>query len=267
MRAALDRITERLAGAGIENARHEARMILEEFAPKLPLELLKPTPEMLSRAFEVVERRIRREPLQYILGKAWFFGREFEVGEGVLIPRQETELLVEAALEESFCSFLDWGTGSGCIAATLLWERECYGVAAEKNPMSIAIAWRNLKPFLSSRCLLWHSQSPFDIPAEGLDLVVSNPPYIRRGDIAGLMPEVRREPFIALDGGEDGLDYYRLLMRFAPERLHPGGRLIFEIGQGQEAFFYGEVFDKMELKYIRPDYAGIARVVCLVKKG
>ena len=261
-------IKDKLENSGIENAEHEVRLLLQELLGLSFTEILA-HPEIevekhkLTKIFESVERRINREPLQYILGKAWFWGREFYVGEGVLIPRPETELLVEAALEEEFISFLDWGTGSGCIAASLLCERPgTRGVAAEVNPLSIVKAFFNLKRHrVIDRCILWHSRSPLDIPISRTDLIISNPPYIESAKISSLMPEVKREPFAALDGGSDGLDYYRTLIQYARTKLRPGGRLLFEIGEGQADFFRNKLMSELKLNYIRKDFQGIERIV------
>jgi release factor glutamine methyltransferase len=267
-------IREKLKSSGIENAENETKMLLLELSGLSRTEIVaypesKVEEKNCSRIFESAERRINREPLQYILGKAWFWGREFSVGEGVFIPRPETELLVEAALEEDFASFLDWGTGSGCIAASLLCERpEINGVAAEVNPLSIIKAFENLKLFgVLDRCTLWHSRSPDDIPLNRTDLIISNPPYIEAGKISSLMPEVQYEPYAALDGGNDGLDYYKMLIRYSPIKLRPGGRLLFEIGEGQADFFRNNLRGMFKLNYIRKDYQNIDRVVSLVFSG
>ena len=265
-------IKEKLKFSGIENAEHEARIILEELSGLSETEITAfpeknvETPNC-QRIFDSVNRRTKREPLQYILGKAWFWGKEFSVGEGVLIPRPETELLIEAALESDFNTFLDWGTGSGCIAATLLCERpKSYGVAAEINPLSIIKAFENLNRLgVIGRCILWHSRSPGDIPLSQTDLIISNPPYIESGKISSLMPEVRYEPVIALDGGADGLDFCRMLIRYASLKLCPGGRLLFEIGEGGSNYFKNNSFGKLKLDYIRKDYQGIERIVSLTK--
>jgi len=191
-----------------------------------------------------VARRLVGEPLQYILGEAHFWGISFEVGEGVLIPRPDTEFLVESALRHlpaDFPSlFLDWGTGSGCIAIALLMERPgARAIMAEKNPRSIAWAWKNIRRNkLNGRALLWHSHGLGDIPVEkgSLDLVVSNPPYIPTKNIADLMHEVRdHEPHMALDGGGDGMNYYRTLFHSAPALLKEGGALIMEMGDAAQA--------------------------------
>jgi release factor glutamine methyltransferase len=263
-------VKDKLKYSGIENSNNETRLILRELSGLSEAEIIAhPEKEVEKpnhmKIFESVERRIKREPLQYILGKAWFWGKEFYVGEGVLIPRPETELLVEAALEEDFASFLDWGTGSGCIAASLLCELpKTQGMAAEVNPLSILCAFFNLKRLgVIDRCILWHSRSPLDIPINRTDLIISNPPYIESAKISCLMPEVMREPITALDGGDDGLNYYRMLIQYARLKLRTGGRLLFEIGEGQAGFFRNELKGEFRLNYIRKDYQGIERIVSI----
>ncbi|MDR1875597.1 MAG: peptide chain release factor N(5)-glutamine methyltransferase [Synergistaceae bacterium] len=279
-----------LRGAGTENCAGEADSILIRLLDCTRAALLgRPerilTDAQIFSAGEAVRRRVNGEPLQYVLGETYFYGRPFETKKGVLIPRPETELLVELALEFLPSSappvFLDWGTGSGCIAITLLLERPLTtAVMAEKNPLSLQQAWKNAaRHGVLGRAFLWHSQTPEDIfaapvvPAAGRsplpDLVVSNPPYIPTGDIPNLMREVRdHEPRMALDGGEDGMDFYRLLFRYAPLWLKPGGHLLLEIGDAAQA-------EKMRattppaLKLVKEvrDYAGIPRCMAWEKRG
>ncbi|MDR2175510.1 MAG: peptide chain release factor N(5)-glutamine methyltransferase [Synergistaceae bacterium] len=265
-------LAENLRAAGIENGDQEADVVLTRLLnctrasvlahPERPL-----SDEQRSAAEEILRRRAMGEPLQYILGEAHFWGRPFEIGPGVLIPRPETELLAELALERlpPGALFMDWGTGSGCIAITLLLERpDTRALMAEKNPLSLLTAWRNLARYrVGARALLWHSRGPEDIPAaERMDLVVSNPPYIPTKEIDGLMREVRHEPRLALDGGEDGLDCFRLLFRRAPRWLKSGGALLLEIGGASQA----EALRKMAPRTLvlaeeLADYAQIPRCV------
>ncbi|MBR1671774.1 MAG: peptide chain release factor N(5)-glutamine methyltransferase, partial [Fretibacterium sp.] len=187
------------------------------------------------------------EPLQYILGEAPFWGRDFRVGPGVLIPRRDTETLVRAALSlvpspppDAF-TFLDWGTGSGCIAATLLLEfPEASALMVERSPAALEYAQENLSRYgLEARARLIRSETPEDISLAGDErcaFVISNPPYIPTGDIPGLMREVRdHEPHEALDGGPDGMALYRALFRNVPRWLRPGGFLILEVGDVRQA--------------------------------
>ncbi|GHS94307.1 release factor glutamine methyltransferase [Synergistales bacterium] len=221
------------------------------------------------------ERRKTKEPLQYILKEANFWGRDFEVRSGVLIPRPETELLVELALNEIPSDddefiFLDWGTGSGCIAITLLLERPfARALMAEKNRVSCDVARRNIARYnLKNRATVWQSAAPGDIPTpeNKFSLLVSNPPYIPTKEIQNLMRDVRDyEPHMALDGGEDGLECYRSLFYFAPLWLKENGALILEIGGFEQA----EALKRLAPPYFCAreisDYAGIARCVVFKK--
>lgn len=177
----------------------------------------------------LVSRRISGEPLQYILGEADFYGHDFIVGKGVLIPRHDTETLIDGvklcfAHMDAF-RFLDWGTGSGCIAATILLEfPNAYASLLEVSDVARSYAYKNLMRYgLEQRA---------DFDAQGMfDLIISNPPYIPSDNINGLMREVRDfEPHIALDGGRDGMKYYHHIIDLASDRLKQGGFLILEAG-------------------------------------
>lgn len=222
--------------------------------------------DFLSR----VRRREAHEPLEYILGKAEFYGLPLSVGPGCLIPRPETELLVDIALREggeAGGTFLDWGTGSGCIALSLLHERPFWtGLAVEASPLALTWAWRNLKRYgLLERCLLIHADSPemLAVSTGSLDLMVSNPPYIPSRELPGLMPEVRDyEPRLALDGGEAGLDPYYPLLGAASRWLRPGGCLLVEIGDSVQAeVLSGTSFPGMTFTETFPDLEGRPRVL------
>lgn len=238
---------ERLSRAGVPNAGQEADWLLcralERSFPFLLARLDRPSDDAERERFQtLVRRRESGEPIQYILGSAPFRGLEFEVGPGVLIPRPETELLVELALsllpDDGF-TLLDWGTGSGCIAASILSERpRARAILAERNPQSLICAWHNLRRYrLLGRALLLHSRTPGDLPVRAeCGLVVSNPPYIPTEALAGLMREVRDfEPRMALDGGADGMDCYRALFEASPLWLRPGGLLVLEMGDAHQA--------------------------------
>ena len=236
-----------LSRAGVPNVRQEVDWLLCRalncsFASLLA-RLDCPSDDAERERFQtLVRRRGDGEPIQYILGSAPFRGLEFEVGPGVLIPRPETELLVDLALSflpgDGF-TLLDWGAGSGCIAASILRERpSSRAILAEKNPQSLICAWHNLRRYrLLGRALLLHSRTPGDLPVRAeCGLVVSNPPYIPTEALAGLMREVRDfEPRMALDGGADGMDCYRALFEASPLWLRPGGLLVLEMGDAHQA--------------------------------
>ena len=179
------------------------------------------TPDECAKIEAVISRRENGEPLQYIMGKADFFGRDFSVGEGVLIPRHDTETLIYATMklfaqDEEF-SFIDWGTGSGCIAITLLMEfQKARGYLVEASPNAARYARENLTRYdLADRAEIFPDMSTL----QECRLLISNPPYIPSNEISGLMKTVRDyEPHSALDGGTDGLTYYRQIFR-ETERL------------------------------------------------
>ena len=190
----------------------------------------------------MTEKRSARVPLSYILGEAEFYGRPFEVGEGCLIPRPETELLVEEMLNA--CpdaeGFADWCTGSGCIGLTLLLENQNlsgYGIDSSQN----ALNWADLNTYkynLKSRFSLILNSDPSvcDIPPGSLDFIVANPPYIPSKEVNRLMSDVKdHEPIEALDGGEDGTKLYRLFFESFPRFLKDGGFMGFETGGDEQA--------------------------------
>ena len=267
------RTVQALARAGIERAESETEWLLCSLKKISRSRLLLIaseaylTEEEVISLSQMVQRRISGEPLQYIIGYESFWGRDFLVGPGCLIPRPETELVVEEALRHFVKgSFLDWGTGSGCIVATILAERPLSrGVAVEVSPQAIEWAWKNLRRYnLLHRCLLWHSREMSDIPvpSQSLDLIISNPPYIPTATIGRLMKEVvGYEPYVALNGGEDGLLYYKELLHVAPNWLKPGGMLVVELGDSIQ----GEVFANynalgLRLINLAKDFQGIYRI-------
>lgn len=232
---------EHLAGRGIANARLEAEWMLCAALGLdrvgLYLNFERPLDGAELAAYRaMVARRARREPLQHILGSQEFFGLEFEVTPDVLIPRHDTETLVAEALARASAarSVLDIGAGSGCIAVSLAKHLPAAMVTAtDVSEAALAVARRNAdRNGVVVEFLLGSLLEP--VAGRRFDLIVSNPPYIPSGDIAGLEPEVRDfEPRGALDGGPDGLDAYRVLIPAAPAFLNPGGWLLVEVGIGQ----------------------------------
>lgn len=216
-----------------------------------------------------LQRRAAREPLQHILGTQAFMGLEFYVNGDVLIPRQDTETLVETVLsecKEKETSILDMCTGSGCIAVSLA-VLGGYGhvEGADLSEAALRTAERNAGR-LSERKIRFRRSDLFSAFGEGerFDVIVSNPPYIPSGVIAGLEPEVRDfEPRMALDGKEDGLFFYRKLSQEAGRFLNQNGRVYFEIGYDQGEAVCGLLLDHgfTDVRVIK-DLAGKDRVAC-----
>ena len=224
------------------------------------------TKEELAAINEAIEKRLKHIPIGYIFGKTDFYGREFVVTPDVLIPRIDTEILIEKLIEEiksrqKPVSVLDIGTGSGAIAITLNKETGSKTTAVDISKNALEIAKKNAKinhadvDFIQSNLFDEISNFKFDI-------IVSNPPYIESCKIAGLEREVKdNEPILALDGGEDGLVFYRKIVEEAPKYLNANGKLFFEIGYNQ-----GETVSslmKKDFKNIQvvKDYSGNDRVV------
>lgn len=230
-----------------------------------------PSMEQLDRLRELTGRRLAREPLQYILGSWEFFGREFSVGEGVLIPRPETELLAEEVLNflkgQHHPRVLELCGGSGCLAATIALEHPGAEVTAvEKSPEAFAYLTKNCGALQSGvRCVLGDALDPDVVPGQ-FDCILSNPPYLTAKDMSELEPEVLREPAMALYGEEDGLYFYRELTALWKDRLRAGGMIAYEIGMGQHddvaEILRANGFDNVcQMR----DYGGIIRVLTGVR--
>lgn len=229
--------------------------------------------EQMNRLLELVRRRLSREPLQYLLGRWEFFGRDFAVGEGVLIPRPDTEVLAEQVLAflkgRQVPRVLELCGGSGCLAATVALEHPGAEVwSVEKSPGAFEYLNRNCRALESGvRCILGDALDAQVVEGD-FDCILSNPPYLTRRDMAELSPEVRHEPEMALYGQEDGLFFYRELTRIWKNRLKPGGMLAYEIGMGQEKAV-AQILRTNGLKCIcqTRDYSGIIRVLTAVKEN
>lgn len=266
-----------LEGGGVPEARREAGSLLSFVLGKDRTFLISHAEDQvdvdsLDQLREFVERRAAGEPLQYITGVQDFYGREFRVTPDVLIPRPETELLVEAALEvnTSKDAFIcDVGTGSGCIAVTLLCEMPgARAVAVDKSPAALEIAKFNAaKQSVSDRAVFVVSDcfDALDRDEYQFDLIVSNPPYVSESALAGLQREVRdHEPVVALSPGPDGLSVIRRLITEAPTYLKPGGHLLMEIGFDQGEAVRSLIDDAVwSLVEVRPDLQCIPRIVVL----
>ena len=271
--------SQALRDAGVPEARREAGSLLSHVIGKDRTFLISHAEDIvagddLARFREAVTRRASGEPLQYITGVQDFYGREFRVTTDVLIPRPETELLVEAALEviahKPAPLICDVGTGSGCIAITLVCERtDARAVAVDVSAPALAVAEDNSRRHgVSDRMRFTISDCFESVDRTAFDLVVSNPPYVAAAALSGLQREVRdHEPLVALSSGADGLDVIRRLLRDAPAFLKTDGYLIMEIG-----FDQGEKVQRLinenlwRLDEIRPDLQGIPRIVLVQKR-
>ena len=276
----------------LEEGSLDARLLLEHYCG-IPAYKLLADPETAVAAadrqayLDGIRRRAAREPLAYIVGEQSFMGLPFVVSRDVLIPEQDTENMVEEALRhlEDGSRILDLCTGSGCILLSLLhYSNDCVGVGTDISVPALEIARRNADALGLSGRVMWMQgdlfdalppvsetdRSPFEnifIRPEKYDMIIANPPYIRSDVIDTLAPEVCcAEPRLALDGGADGLDFYRRIIRQAPAHLVIGGRIMLEIGFDQaedvvtllqENGYYG-------VEVIR-DYGGNDRIVTAVR--
>ena len=264
---------DRLGEAGVESARLDARILLAR-AMRISREQLiaadrQPSAEEAAAFQAMIDRRAAREPLAYITGRKEFWSLDLKVGPGVLVPRPDTETLVETALSlfpdrSAPLAIADLGTGSGAILIAALKEfPQARGVGYERSPDALGYARSNLEAHgLTARAQIlgddWSG-----VPVAGFDLVLSNPPYIPTAEIDALEPEVRLyEPRAALDGGPDGLDSYRSLAGILSRLLRPGANALLELGQGQ--FGAAEpLFQDLQTHPPVPDLAGIPRVLVL----
>ena len=267
-------LTQRLRRAGIEEAAGEARWLAAHCTGLSDAWLCahpdSPLPDGEGKLERTVGQREARIPLQYIIGVWPFWRQEYEVSPDCLIPRSDTELLLETALEylPEGGRFLDLCTGSGCLAVSLCCERpDAVGTAVELVPRTLELARRNagrngVSPGRLCFCCGDVLRGEFPGERGPFSVILSNPPYIPTRDLEGLSPEVHREPRIALDGGEDGVTFYRRLLSGADYRaaLAEDGCFHFEIGYDQ-----GEAIGTLAEKYgytcrIRKDLGGNDRV-------
>ena len=242
-RERLDRLrawgVARLKAAGIETAALDARVLLQHCLKLDHASLIAQSDlDVEADAFHAaIARRAAREPVSRMTGEREFYGRSFRLSPAVLDPRPDTETLVAAALDLPWQRLLDLGVGSGALAVTLLAERaSATGVATDVSGAALAVAAANARRHgVESR--LAFTEGAWFAPVTGrFDLVVSNPPYIRHGDLAALQPEVSaHDPALALDGGADGLDAYRSIAASLEACLEPQGHAVLEIGAGQAA--------------------------------
>lgn len=275
---------EQLMSAEVPDAGVDARLLLEWCCGTDRNTLLAHGERAVEAAEEAgyrraIASRMERIPLQYIIGEQEFMGLTFEVNKNVLIPRPDTEVLVEEVLRELHdgMRILDLCTGSGCILLSLLrYSNDCTGIGVDISPEALQTARRNAGRILKTgpedskpQAAFWLSDLFREIPAEEkFDIIVSNPPYIKTDVINTLMPEVRDyEPRLALDGRDDGLFFLRKIVSQSGEWLYGGGMLFLETGYDQgeaiRRLMESEGYDQVE---IIKDYAGNDRVARGVKR-
>lgn len=270
------------AKMGVEDPRSDAEVLLCAVLKcerlTLYVDFERPlTDEELALMRSYVLRRAKHEPINYILGEKVFMRNVFKVTPATLVPRPETELLVESLVKaapflqaEGAVKILDIGTGSGAIIVSLLdYLPQAKGVGVDISVDALVVAKENAEKIgVKERCGFLRSDVFSRVPLEKkFDIIVSNPPYIPAADIAGLAQDVQQEPHGALDGGEDGLDFYRRICAEAAEHLAEDGLLAFEIGINQsEAVCELCLAHGFKKAVVRKDYAGIDRMVFALKE-
>lgn len=265
-------ITARFTASGLEDAAFDARCILEDIGG-MPHGMLPPSTVVLPERVDAVEtavaERLQGRPLQYILGEWDFLSLRLYVGEGVLIPRQDTEVLCETVAEVLYGrkvpKILDLCAGSGCVGlgiASLL--PQALVTAVEKSEQAFAYLEKNVARYPSFTVVPMEGDVFTDYTefTDIYDAIVSNPPYIPGADLDGLMREVQNEPQMALDGGTDGLDFYRAICTYWVPKLKSGGLCAVEIGydQGEQVCCLFEEAGLSDCRVIQ-DYGGNDRVV------
>ena len=265
-----EEIIENLIKAKIPSPRLETDIILKYASPRYP----EMTDLEQQKVLEVLKRRVSHEPLDKIIGQKEFYKYNFKVSQDVLSPRPDTEILLENALAiilaENFTHILDLGTGSGCILLSLLRELPtATGIGVDISKKALDVAKQNAALLeVNDRVQFINSDwNKLTLTSDLIDMIVSNPPYIKSNEIETLEKEVKDyDPLLALDGGTDGLNCYRDIARLAPKLLKKNGYILLEVGYNQ-AKEVGEIFKHQGFKHIKTvkDLANIDRCVILKK--
>jgi len=261
--------TKMLTQAGIDEAELDARYILEYITGLNSAQYFIHSEDIIEKNkaeefFRLIERRSKRIPLSYVIGTRDFFGLTFKVDENVLIPEQETELLVEEVIKHSEGkSVLDMCTGSGCIAISIaLFGKPSKVAASDISEKALKVARENAKSLKAGE-ISFIQGDMFENVTDKFDIIVSNPPYIETGEIDELMPEVRDYiPRLALDGDIDGLKFYRIISKEAVKKLNKNGRIFYEIGYNQSRAVASILLENgfTDVKIMK-DYSGLDRIV------
>lgn len=268
-------LCKKLTDAQVEDASFDATVLMEHFLGVGFFTIrTEPDRDYTSAALEAaLTRRCAREPLQYILGEWDFYRQTYEVSPDCLIPRADTEVLVETAIRRlpKGARFADLCTGSGCIAISTLAERpDTSAIAVDKFPATLALAERNavrngVQDRFTSLCADVLNEN-FCATDEPLDAILCNPPYIVTSVIESLSPEVKAEPVAALDGGEDGLTFYRHILKTQAKYLKPDGFFLFEIGYDQADALIALAHENgFESTRVLRDFGGNNRAVLLYR--
>ena len=261
--------TKMLTQAGIDEAELDARYILEYITGLNSAQYFIHSEDIIEKNkaeefFRLIERRSKRIPLSYVIGTRDFFGLTFKVDENVLIPEQETELLVEEVIKHSEGkSVLDMCTGSGCVAISIaLFGKPSKVAASDISEKALKVARENAKSLKAGE-ISFIQGDMFENVTDKFDIIVSNPPYIETGEIDELMPEVRDYiPRLALDGDIDGLKFYRIISKEAVKKLNKNGRIFYEIGYNQSRAVASILLENgfTDVKIMK-DYSGLDRIV------
>lgn len=258
-----------LTQAGIDEAELDAGYILEYITGLNSAQYFIHSEDIIEKNkaeefFRLIERRSKRIPLSYVIGTRDFFGLTFKVDENVLIPEQETELLVEEVIKHSEGkSVLDMCTGSGCIAISIaLFGKPSKVAASDISEKALEVARENAKSLKAGE-ISFIQGDMFENVTDKFDIIVSNPPYIETREIDELMPEVRDYiPRLALDGDIDGLKFYRIISKEAVKKLNKNGRIFYEIGYNQSRAVASILLENgfTDVKIMK-DYSGLDRIV------
>ena len=272
-------IVTALRNAGVDEPEHEARLLIERYSHRTMADVLSARNQDYTEGtlLEAVRERCTRRPLQYIIGEWPFWNETYRVHEGCLIPRPDTEILVETAIARlpRHTVFWDLCSGSGCVGISVLASRKdlkCF--AADIEPIAVKLTKENaalngVEDRICVQRLDLFAEDAWNIPEEYLRpvCILSNPPYIPAGQIDGLAEEVRREPRLALDGGEDGLRFYRRLIEIGTGAIPPEGLMMWEIGAGQHPAIADLARESGYCVEFIKDLAGIERVAVLSRNG